>query len=48
MVSRLEGWGIFSPPREEGSSNDILGTLIEWDEYLENHVPYFQDQDLEL
>ena len=30
------------------TSNDILDTLIEWNDYLENHVPYFQNQDLEL
>jgi len=34
-------------PRGEDTSNDILGTLIEWDEYLESHVPYFQKQEPE-
>ncbi len=29
------------------SSNQVLEKLEEWNTYLEDHMPYFQDQDLQ-
>ena len=31
---------------EGETSNQILDTLAEWNDYLENHVPYYQEPEI--